>query len=47
MRLSKYENVLEKSRVSIRLLPPYSEERKKAAHELGRKYGINSDRRNR
>ena len=39
--------VLEKSRVSIRLLPPYSEERKKAAHELGRKYGINSDRRNR
>ncbi len=39
--------VLEKSRVSIRLLPPYSEERKKAAHELGKKYGINSNRRNR
>lgn len=39
--------ILEKSRVSIRLLPPYSKERKKAAYELGRKYGINSDRRNR
>ena len=39
--------VLKKSRVSIRLLPPYSEERKKAAHELGKKYGINSNRRNR
>lgn len=36
--------VLEKSRVSIRLLPPYSEERRRAAHALGKKYGINSNK---
>ena len=36
--------VLEKSRVSIRLLPPYSEERRRAAHALWKKYGINSNK---
>ena len=35
--------VLEKSRVSVRLLPPYSEERRKAAQTMGKKYGINSN----
>ena len=36
--------VLEKSRVSTRLLPPYSEERRRAVHALGKKYGINSNK---
>jgi len=31
---------IQKSRVSIRLLPPYSEERRKAASEHAKKYGI-------
>lgn len=36
--------VLEKSRVFIRLLPPYSEERRRVAQTLGKKYGINSNK---
>lgn len=34
--------VLDKSRVSIRLLPPLSEERRKVFSECGKKYGINA-----
>lgn len=34
--------VVDKSRVSIRLLPPYSEERRKAASEYAKKHGFNS-----
>lgn len=37
--------VLDKSRVSIRLLPPLSEERRRAFSEYGKKYGMNADRR--
>lgn len=33
--------VLDKSRVSIRLLPPVSLERRKAASEYAKKYGLN------
>lgn len=32
--------LLDKSRMSIRLLPPYSEERRKAASEHAKKYGF-------
>lgn len=32
--------VLDKSRVSIRLLPPISEDRRKLAYDLGKKYGF-------
>ena len=34
--------VLEKSRVSIRLVPPYSEERRAAAREYARQHGFQS-----
>lgn len=37
--------VLEKSRVSIRLVPPYSEERRRAASEHGKKHGFTSSTR--
>ena len=37
--------VLDKSRVSIRLLPPLSEERRRAFSEYGKKYGMNAGRR--
>lgn len=37
--------VLDKSRVSIRLLPPLSEERRKVFSECGKKYGMNASRR--
>lgn len=37
--------LLDKSRVSIRLLPPVSEERRKIASECGKKYGVNSSKR--
>lgn len=33
---------IEKSRVSIRLIPPYSEERRKAASEYAKEHGVNS-----
>lgn len=33
-----------KSRVSIRLIPPYSAERRKAASEYAKKHGLNSDK---
>lgn len=36
--------VLDKSRVSIRLLPPLSEERRKVCSECGKKYGMNARR---
>lgn len=36
--------LLEKSRLSIRLLPPYSEERRKAASEHAKKHGFQSGR---
>ncbi len=32
---------IQKSRVSIRLVAPYSEERRKAASEYAKRYGIN------
>ena len=32
--------LLDKSRLSIRLLPPYSEERRKAASEYAKKHGF-------
>lgn len=35
--------VLDKSRVSIRLLPPYSNERKVKASECGRTFGFHSE----
>ena len=31
---------IQKSRVSIRLVPPYSEERRKAASEYAKKHGV-------
>lgn len=31
---------IQKSRVSLRLVPPYSEERRKAASEYAKEYGI-------
>jgi len=31
------------SRLSIRLVPPYSEERRKAASEYAKKHGLNSE----
>ena len=34
--------LLDKTRLSIRLLPPYSEERRKAASEYAKKYGFQS-----
>jgi len=34
--------VLDKSRLSIRLLPPYSEERRQKASEYGKQNGFNS-----
>ena len=37
--------VLDKSRVSIRLLPPVNLERRKAASEDAKKYGLNSNNR--
>ena len=37
--------VLKKSRVSIRLLPPLSEERRRVFSECGKKYGMNAGRR--
>ena len=37
--------VLDKSRVSIRLLPLLTEERRKVFSDCGKKYGINSGRR--
>ena len=37
--------VLDKSRVSIRLLPPLSEERRRVFSECGKKYGMNAGRR--
>ena len=37
--------VLDKSRVSIRLLPPLSEERRRVFSECGKKYGMNASRR--
>lgn len=37
--------VLDKSRVSIRLLPPLSEESRKVFSECGKKYGMNASRR--
>lgn len=36
--------VLEKSSVSIRLLPPCSEERRKVSSGCGKKYGINGNK---
>lgn len=36
--------VLDKSRISIRLLPPLSEERRKVLSECGKKYGMNANR---
>lgn len=36
--------VIQKSRVSIRLIAPYSEARRKAASEYAKKHGINSDK---
>ena len=35
-----------KSRLSIRLVPPYSEERRKAASEYAKKHGLNSEKTN-
>ena len=37
------EFVIEKSRVSIRLIPPYSEARRKAASEHARAYGFGAE----
>lgn len=37
--------VLKKSRVSIRLLPPLTEERRKVFSDCGKKYGMNASRR--
>lgn len=37
--------VLDKSRVSIRLLPPLSEKMRKVFSECGKKYGMNASRR--
>lgn len=37
--------VLEKSRVSIRLLPPLTEERRKVFSDCGQKYSMNASRR--
>ena len=37
--------VLDKSRVSIRLLPPINPERRKAASDYAKKYGLNSNNR--
>ena len=37
--------VMDKSRVSIRLLPPLSEERRKIFSQCGKKYGLNASRR--
>ena len=37
--------VLKKSRVSIRLLPPLTEERRKVFSDCGKKYGMNAGRR--
>lgn len=37
--------VLDRSRVSIRLLPPLSEKRRKVLSECGKKYGMNANRR--
>lgn len=36
--------VLDKSRISIRLLPPLSEERRKVLSESGKKYGMNANK---
>ena len=35
-------NILDKSRLSVRLQPPYSEERRKKASEYARQNGFNS-----
>lgn len=37
--------VLDKSRISIRLLSPLSEERRKVLSECGKKYGVNASKR--
>ena len=36
--------VVDKGRLSIRLIAPYSEARRKAASEYAKKYGISADR---
>ena len=38
------EYEIRKSRISIRLVPPYSAERRKAASEYAKKHGIKRDR---
>ena len=42
--LGSVSYVIQKSRVSIRLIAPYSEARRKAASEYAKKHGINSDK---